>query len=335
MSAATRRGIRCEGLLAKQEHNGSSVRLLTRCGQPPSSGHAGAAIIAGVTETRLSLDTSPDIERRQVDAWRQMSAAEKAATVTGLTRAAYAMTAAGVRQRYPDASPREHFLRVAVIVLGPELARLAYPDAAAGDLPVTEPIDPIATALLVTRHLDAMQIPHTIGGSIASSFAGEPRSTVDIDIVVALEERHVEALVAALSAEFYVDADALRRAIRTRSSTNLIHQATQLKVDLFVAGGTPLDARQIARRQAVDLGDGRRLHVHPPEDILLQKLRWYRRGGEVSDRQWRDIASDRPRPGRQARPRLPPRGCRDSRRDGSAGPGAGGIAVRRTTPPTP
>lgn len=50
--------------------------------------------------------------------------------VTGLTRAAYAMTFAGVRQRHPDASSREHFLRVAVIVLGPDLARLAYPDAA-------------------------------------------------------------------------------------------------------------------------------------------------------------------------------------------------------------
>ena len=94
------------------------------------TGVGGAAIIAGVTKTPLSLDTSPDIERRQIDAWRQMSAADKATTVTGLTRAAWAMTAAGVRQRYPDASAREHFLRVAVIVLGPELARLAYPDAA-------------------------------------------------------------------------------------------------------------------------------------------------------------------------------------------------------------
>ena len=35
----------------------------------------------------------------------------------------------------------------------------------------------------------------------------------------------------------------------------------------------------------------RRLFVHPPEDILLQKLRWFRKGGEVSDRQWRDIAA--------------------------------------------
>ena len=62
-----------------------------------------------------------------------------------------------------------------------------------------------------------------------------------------------------------------------------------LKVDLFVAGGTPLDAQQLARRQRVTLSDGRDLHVHPPEDILLQKLRWFRLGGEVSDRQWRDV----------------------------------------------
>ena len=80
--------------------------------------------------TPLSLDTPPDVERRQIEAWRSMSPAEKAATVTGLTRAAYAMTQAGVRARFPDASPRERFLRMAVIVLGPELACKAYPDAA-------------------------------------------------------------------------------------------------------------------------------------------------------------------------------------------------------------
>lgn len=151
--------------------------------------------------------------------------------------------------------------------------------------------DPIETALVVSRLLDAMGILHTIGGSIASSFAGEPRSTLDIDIVAAIEERHVETLVTALAPEFYVDADALRRAVRAHSSANLIHQRTQLKVDLFVAGGTPLDARQLARRLRVDLGDGRSLVVHPPEDILLQKLHWYRRGGEISDRQWRDITA--------------------------------------------
>lgn len=154
---------------------------------------------------------------------------------------------------------------------------------------MTVPVDPIAIALSVAHVLDTIGIAHTIGGSLASSFAGEPRSTVDIDFVAALEESHIPALVSALSADFYVDDEALRRAVRERSSANLIHHATQLKVDLFVAGGTPLDQQQLRRRQAVALGNGRTLYVHPPEDILLQKLRWYRAGGEVSDRQWRDV----------------------------------------------
>ena len=62
---------------------------------------------------------------------------------------------------------------------------------------MTPPIDPIAIAFSVTHVLDALGILHTIGGSIASSFAGEPRSTVDIDIVAALEESHIPALVSA------------------------------------------------------------------------------------------------------------------------------------------
>ena len=37
------------------------------------------------------------------------------------------------------------------------------------------------------------------------------------------------------------------------------------------------------------LADGRDIHVHPPEDILLQKLRGFKLGGEISDRQWRDV----------------------------------------------
>ena len=83
-----------------------------------------------MTPSPLNLDTAPDVESRQIAAWRVMPAVEKAALVTGLTRAAFAMTAAGVRHRHPDAEPYEQFLRVAVIVLGPELAQKAYPEAA-------------------------------------------------------------------------------------------------------------------------------------------------------------------------------------------------------------
>jgi|SRR5688572_7747492 len=113
---------------------------------------------------------------------------------------------------------------------------------------MTTPVDPIAVAAVVVDVLERLGIANTIGGSIAASFAGEPRSTVDIDVVAALEESQVAPLVAALSPDFYVDEDAVRRAIRNRSSVNVIHNATMLKVDIFVAGGTPLDVRVQGQR---------------------------------------------------------------------------------------
>jgi hypothetical protein len=81
-----------------------------------------------MTSVPLALDTSLEIERLQVERWRRMSPGEKAAIVSGLTQAAYDLALAGVRQRHPRAADREQFLRVAMITLGEDLARKAYPE---------------------------------------------------------------------------------------------------------------------------------------------------------------------------------------------------------------
>ncbi len=72
---------------------------------------------------------------------------------------------------------------------------------------------------------------------------------------------------------------------------NVFHRATSTKVDLFVLGGCPLDEQALSRRVRLRVATNPEgfLYVYTPEDILLQKLRWYRLGGEVSDRQWRDV----------------------------------------------
>jgi len=156
---------------------------------------------------------------------------------------------------------------------------------------VTAIADPIAVALLVADALEALGLRYTVGGSLASSMSGEPRSTLDVDMVVAITEGDVGHIVAALGTEFYVSEDALRRAVRERSTANLIHHRTSIKIDLFVMGSTPLDESQLQRRRRVQVSSDpdRFLYMHPPEDILLQKIRWFRMGGETSDRQWRDI----------------------------------------------
>src|SRR5262245_21746562 len=154
-----------------------------------------------------------------------------------------------------------------------------------------DPPDPLRVAAMVTGALAELGVRYSIGGSVASSLSGEPRSTLDIDIVAALEETQIDRLVEVLEHEFYINRDSLRRAVRTRSTANLIHLRTSVKVDLFVAGGTPIDADLLQRRLPVFIGENPAIgiYVHTAEDILLQKLRWYRMGDETSDRQWRDV----------------------------------------------
>jgi hypothetical protein len=83
----------------------------------------------------LAADTPVEVEERQIEEWRRMSSADKAALVAGLTNATFVLARAGLRGRYPGASDREISLRLAVLTLGPDLARRAYPEAAA----LTEP----------------------------------------------------------------------------------------------------------------------------------------------------------------------------------------------------
>ena len=151
--------------------------------------------------------------------------------------------------------------------------------------------DPVGIALLVARALESLGVPYLVGGSLASSISGEPRSTLDVDLVVAMTEADVEGLLRELGDAFHVDGESLRRAIRDKSSANLVHLETAIKVDLFIVGGSPIDEEQMDRRQRVQVADDpeRSLYFYTPEDILLQKLRWYRMGDEVSDRQWRDV----------------------------------------------
>lgn len=137
---------------------------------------------------------------------------------------------------------------------------------------------------------EAIGVRYAVGGSLASGLAGEPRSTLDADLSVDLRPDQVDAFAARVADAFYVPLERLRRAARERLSVNLIHVDTAMKIDLFVAGGTPIDEDVLRRRIALTPpGVDRPIYVHTAEDVLLHKLRWYRKGGETSDRQWRDV----------------------------------------------
>ncbi|HEV8198637.1 MAG TPA: hypothetical protein VGS03_01295 [Candidatus Polarisedimenticolia bacterium] len=155
------------------------------------------------------------------------------------------------------------------------------------------PSDPegLRVAFLVLEVLDRLGVAYHLGGSYASAIHGFPRQTHDVDLVVDLPRERVSDLVQALGGDFYVDEQAVARAVKERGSCNLVHHATGIKVDLFVKGAAPFDEAEFDRKVVVRLGDEapHDVFVKSAEDTLLRKLLWYRLGGEVSDRQWEDV----------------------------------------------
>ena len=151
--------------------------------------------------------------------------------------------------------------------------------------------EPIAITLRVIQELDQLNIPYLIGGSLASALYGEPRATIDADLVADLKIEHAAPLVRALAGEFYIVQDAVLDAIRTQRSFNVIHLATSFKVDIFVRKKRAFDDAQFTRRtrQIVTTNPERTAYIASAEDTILAKLEWYKIGGSISERQWRDI----------------------------------------------
>jgi hypothetical protein len=63
------------------------------------------------------------------------------------------------------------------------------------------------------------------------------------------------------------------------------------KVDIFIPKARPFDQQQLKRRKAEQIRPDSDEHIWvlTAEDVVLAKLDWFRLGGEVSERQWRDI----------------------------------------------
>lgn len=148
--------------------------------------------------------------------------------------------------------------------------------------------EPIEVALRVAGKLRALGIDFLVGGSVASSLHGIPRSTQDVDLVARMRREHVGKVVAAFEQEFYVAREAVAEAVDRRTCFNLIDNRTMMKVDIFVAADDDFSRDEFARAEVKDTGEGE-LKVASAEHMVVEKLRWYRLGGGVSERQWRDV----------------------------------------------
>ena len=145
----------------------------------------------------------------------------------------------------------------------------------------------------LTDTLVRLGIPFFVGGSLASSIHGVFRATADVDLVASLTAAQIEALAAALTPDFYTDAQLMREASSRQRSFNVIHIPTAYKFDLFPLTTDAFHQSEFGRcvERSVPMSQPEmKLPFASAEDTVLAKHVWYRRGGETSERQWTDIS---------------------------------------------
>lgn len=144
----------------------------------------------------------------------------------------------------------------------------------------------------VIKAFEKLGIHYYIGGSIASSAWGLARATMDVDMVSELKEEHAHPLAEMLKPEYYIDEEMIKDAIKRKSSFNIIHLETMFKVDIFLKKDNLYDEEAFNRKRKENLDvekGGAEFFISSSEDIILNKLDWYRKGSEIAERQWNDI----------------------------------------------
>jgi hypothetical protein len=238
----------------------------------------------------LAHDTTLAAEARQIAFFQQRQPADRLAMMCELTAFAVASSREAIRRAHPELDALAQARLFVALQFGPDhAAHVRQPPTIEGSMSIP------AALLPITRTFTQLRIPYYVGGSIASTAYSLPRATYDVDVAAALQPHHVAPFVAALAADYYIDRSAVVDAITHRdreASCNITHHATGINIDIFVTAGTPFDHSRYAR--AVDHllpGATEPIRLASPEDIILNKLRWFRQDGIESAKQWRDVQS--------------------------------------------
>jgi hypothetical protein len=141
----------------------------------------------------------------------------------------------------------------------------------------------------VIEVLEHLEIPYMVVGGFAAILYGEPRLTIDVDIVVDMKSEHVRPLVAAFPIpDYYVSEEGICDSLQRRYPFNVIQPATGAKVDLVPLPHDPFTRSAFQRRQRLEYDEaGHSATFITPEDIIVAKLVAYRETG--SDKHLRDV----------------------------------------------
>lgn len=136
--------------------------------------------------------------------------------------------------------------------------------------------------------MERLQIPYMVAGGFAAIFYGEPRLTIDVDIVADIKINHVKAFIQAFPLpEYYLSEEGVYDSLRRRYPFNVIQSTTGAKVDVVPLPDEPSTRAAFSRRQRMVYNEaGQEADFISAEDIILAKLFAFEKTG--SEKHLRD-----------------------------------------------
>ena len=131
----------------------------------------------------------------------------------------------------------------------------------------------IKTLNWVVRKLDVLNISYMITGGSAVGFWGHARTTMDIDMVIALKASQADKLFSEFEKEAYVSKDDILSAIFQKKMFNVIFNDTSFKIDFIPLKEDDIyEKESFSRKVEIDFGN-LKLSVVSSEDLILSKLK--------------------------------------------------------------
>lgn len=138
----------------------------------------------------------------------------------------------------------------------------------------------------VVVRLNDLGVEYMVTGSVAMSGYVTARATMDIDVIIEIEQSDIPKFERRFAGDYYVSLESIRQAKERHSMFNVLNFATGIKVDFITRKPTAFETAKFLRRRLSRIGETE-FWVIGKEDLILSKLWWAR--DSHSERQFEDV----------------------------------------------
>ncbi|MDZ4678417.1 MAG: hypothetical protein SGI74_13020 [Oligoflexia bacterium] len=142
-------------------------------------------------------------------------------------------------------------------------------------------VGPLEVLKDIVDRFETAKVDYFLVGSLAAMYYGRPRFTNDVDLVVHINPTQINEFEKLFHIDDYYcpPLEVLKDEVLRQGTFNLIHQTSEIKINIVLRKKTPFSTSEFSRRNLVKLAPDFEVYIATPEDVIIKKLDFYREGG--------------------------------------------------------